>query len=155
MCNKLEPEQLQNIYFSIVSSCSLIVPWLYDYPFTRHYSMKIKYIPYRLVSLYLNSLVHLIYSTTDWRAIPTCPEKLTVRCSVTSVCCCWVLWVIQCICMEQHPDNCSGSPVTWEGLWLCSWYTCILTEPAPPPMHISTQCHPAVTGWRMIELSKY
>lgn len=31
------------------------------------------------------------------REIPTCPRKLTVLCCVTSLCCYWVLWVIQCI----------------------------------------------------------
>lgn len=42
-------------------------------------------------------------------------------CFVTSVCFCRELWVIQCICIAQHSDNCSGSPPFWEGLWLSSW----------------------------------
>lgn len=89
--------------------------------------------------------------------IPTRLKKLTVQCSVTSVCCCGVLWVIQCICTEQHLDNFSGSPGAWEGLWQCSWYTWLLLEPAIPPMHTLTQFHSAITGSRrmIIDLSKY
>lgn len=128
-----------------ISALCQVVLWLPSRHCTLLYEKAVD-VPYRLVSIYCNSLAHLICSTTDWRAIPTCLEKLTVRCSVTSVCCCWVLWVIQCICMEQHPDNCSGSPAAWEGLWLCSWYTWLLSKPAPPPTHTSPQCQPAITS---------
>lgn len=103
------------------------------------------------------NVIHLHpWFTTDWKAIPTCLEKLTVWCSVTSVCCCQELWVIQYICMERHSDNCSGSSAVWEGLWLRSWYTWLLSEQAPPPTHTQTQFHSAFPGGkrRIIEPSR-